>query len=85
MGKAAENEKIKLRANFESNVAVAVLTGGVALPFLALYAHYDTFFGADSGRNAFSSFLLLVGAGFALAAARSLYNSALKELDKIED
>lgn|GEM_PF-5523031 len=39
MGKAADNELIKLRATFLNNLAVGLILAGLLLPLLALYAH----------------------------------------------
>jgi len=37
VGKAAENEQIKLLATFCNNVAVAIFVAGVIVPYFALY------------------------------------------------
>jgi hypothetical protein len=37
MGKAADNERIKLRATFLNNCSVALIVGGAFIPVLSLY------------------------------------------------
>jgi hypothetical protein len=37
MGKAAENESIKLRATFYNNIGVGLLLAGCLIPYLAIY------------------------------------------------
>jgi len=37
MGKAADNERLRLRASFYNNVGVGALVGGVLLPYLAIH------------------------------------------------
>ena len=37
MGKAAENERIKLKATWINNVSVGLFLGGFVIPYLALF------------------------------------------------
>src|SRR5438045_8909465 len=39
MGKAADNEQIKLKATFYNNVAVGLVLAGAIIPYLSLIAH----------------------------------------------
>jgi hypothetical protein len=40
MGKAADNEAIKLRATYFNNLAVGTLLGGFVIPYIALFQRY---------------------------------------------
>jgi hypothetical protein len=41
MGKAADNERIKLRASFRNNLAVAFAVTGLVVPYFASFSHND--------------------------------------------
>jgi len=41
--KAAENEKLKLKATYYNNVAVVVTAAGVLFPLLTVYSHIPEF------------------------------------------
>ena len=42
MGKAAKNERIKLRATFYNNLAVGAAITGLLVPYLAIYPKFFT-------------------------------------------
>jgi hypothetical protein len=39
MGKAADNERIKIQASFYNGCAIAICVAGIALPMLGLFAY----------------------------------------------
>jgi hypothetical protein len=41
MGKAADNERIKLSATLRNNISVGLVIGGVAIPLLAVYSKFN--------------------------------------------
>jgi hypothetical protein len=43
MGRAAENERLKLRATFFNNIAVGIVVAGLVIPYLAIYPQLDDF------------------------------------------
>ena len=77
MGKAAENEKIKLRAALLNNCAVGLTVAGVFLPLLAMISTRIS--------DRWVIVLGLVACLLALWAAGKCHKGALKELDKLED
>jgi hypothetical protein len=82
MGKAAKNEKIKLRAAFYNNIAVALMGAGTLLPILALYSRFP-----DMTPGQMWIFLGSTGLGCLTAFSFSLatHSKAVSILDKIED
>jgi hypothetical protein len=80
MGKAAENERIKLRATFYNNVGAVLFATGCAIPFLKLYEASGLFNAILGGRlsppsnfweSAFAIILaMLLGFGFRHKADR---------------
>jgi hypothetical protein len=97
MGKAGDNERLKLRASLLNNVAAGLILGGVFLPAFTLISKMDevsewVFHVAKkdgtltiSGSEALKSFLTLVAFVLALWAAGHLSRSAEKEIEKIKD
>jgi len=84
MGKAAENEKIKLKAAYANSLSVALVAGGALLPTLALYQRsYE--FAAKPLETAPIWVAVLVASVIALIGGRRWHNHALRMLDKIED
>jgi hypothetical protein len=96
LGKAARNERRKLRATFFNNLAVGVSLGGLFIPYLALFQRLDevAFWLASSINDRMLS-LSLVGiskalytvGSFALAMflARMFLKQAHRTASEIED
>jgi ABC-type Na+ efflux pump permease subunit len=86
MGKAAENEKTKLRANFLNNCAAALCIAGGLLPILAVYVRIPDF---AERQPSFTETLAIICAGLAiiLAVATGLFMHflAIKQLNNLED
>jgi hypothetical protein len=82
MGKAANNESIKLRATFYNNVAVGATITGSIVPFLA-YAR-ELVQTDDEFTSTELAVTLLVIAAAALVAAASRYR-ANSVISKVED
>jgi hypothetical protein len=96
MGKAADNERLKLRASLLNNVAAGLILGGVFLPAFTLISKMDELSEwvfhvtkegtlTISGSEALKSFLTLVAFVLALWAAGYLARGAQKEVEKIKD
>lgn len=83
MGKAAENEKIKLRAALWNNGAVGLVLAGSILPMLAVYPRIPEL--AKKGIDLEAFIPALIASVMAFLAAWYLHSSAIKELDKIQD
>ena len=81
MGKAASNEKIKLKATYFNNVAVGATITGSIVPFLAyareLVQSDDQFTPVELG----ITILLIMVAGLVAAACRLQANSTLSKLE----
>jgi hypothetical protein len=79
MGKATENERVKLSATFFNNVAVAAFAGGAILPLYALQ-HYES---ADTG---YMQLVKLLGTmGIALSLSYFFRNHADRIMEKLQD
>jgi len=80
-GKAAKNEKIKLRATYFNNVAVGATITGAIIPFLAyareLIQSDDQFTPAEFAVTV----LLITAAGLVAAMCRVQANSTLSKLE----
>jgi hypothetical protein len=74
MGKAAENERLKLRATFFNNIAVGAVVGGALLPYLALH---QTVAGMTTPTQLFFRFVLPIILAFAVAIASRLRADSL--------
>jgi hypothetical protein len=89
MGKAAENEKIKFKATFENNAAVACLAGGAFLPLFAVYGHIPEFAipaaNGQWGELYVKVLFTLLPVLAAWWAGWRLHRRAIAMLDKIED
>jgi hypothetical protein len=93
MGKAAENERIKLGATWYNNLSVALTFTGVLIPVLSLYKAENFQLLGDwlSLRSLPTSLqgtqlvLSVVAVCGAFWAAATLHNSALKEVAKLQD
>jgi hypothetical protein len=93
MGKAAENEGIKLRAIWFNNLSVGLLLGGVFLPAFSLFKaeNFSLFHDWREGRfhptvlqwEQLSITLMIIGWTFVLGAA--FRREAKKEIAKIQD
>jgi hypothetical protein len=83
MGKAAENEKLKLRATFANNVSVALVAAGAFLPIITVIARFDEL--VEQGRSKALTVVLLFGAAGCVAflIAWMMHRSALAIADKI--
>jgi hypothetical protein len=86
MGKAADNEALKLSAMFYNNVAVAAIIAGVVIPAVGFYQHHETFisFIEQTPPLEILQFLLpaivgLLAANLARARAHTMAWSALRE------
>jgi hypothetical protein len=81
IGKAATNERIKLRATYYNNVAVGATITGSIVPFLAYAREYFQ----DDNRFTAAEFAvtlsLILAAGMVAAACRFLANSVLFKLE----
>jgi len=51
MGKASENERIKLRATYLNNIAVGLIVGGGFLPLFVLMQHTDSIIAVIEGQH----------------------------------
>jgi hypothetical protein len=81
MGKAANNERIKLRATLFNNISVGLVIGGVAIPILAVYSKIGSL-----PEPQFLSFVLpLSGAVVAFICGALLHWRALAILKDIQD
>jgi hypothetical protein len=100
MGKVAENEKHKMKANFYNNIAASVIITGLVVPYLAFLFKMNELAAALGWKNSgikqsVATFLTLenlVRLGVLIATgilawkiARTLREGVEKELDKITD
>jgi hypothetical protein len=91
MGKTAENEKIKLRANLLNNCAVGLLVAGVILPALGVYTRIPGFLKRTEGQLLPpAEDLWVIGCAVlaffvALWGAGKCHKAALEELNKLQD
>ena len=91
MGKAAKNERLKLRATFCNNVAVGLLVAGGALPYFAVISRAlsTTLEGGWSYRFTPSEWnglmLPAIVAAACIIASSALHSHALKIADQLED
>lgn len=86
MGKTAETEKIKLRATFLNNSAVAIVVGGIILPLLALLHTPEIVMGEPPSTEDIIGIVLgIIALAIAIWVSRMLHKSALGELDKLKD
>ena len=86
MGKTEETEKIKLRATFLNNSAVAIAVGGIILPLLALLRTPEIGMGEFSSIEDIIGIVLgIIALAVAIWVSRMLHKSALRELDKLKD
>jgi len=85
MGKAADNEALKLSAMFYNNVAVGAIIAGVVIPAVGFYQHHETFISFIEQTPPLElQFLLpaivgLLAANLARARAHTMAWSALRE------
>ncbi len=77
-GKAARNERRKIRANFMNGLAVSALAIGYLAPAAGLYAR-----GGDVSNSHWVFFVVLVVVS--MFAANEFHSIALKEAGRIED
>ena len=93
MGKAAENERIKLGATWLNNLSVGLTFTGVLIPVFSLYK-VDNFQLLDdwtSGRShptlaqGLQLFLALAAFCLSFVSAAVLHESAKKEIAKLQD
>jgi hypothetical protein len=95
MGKAADNEAIKLDATYWNNLAVSVAAGGVFVAYLGFFrgilesppaitleTFKDGLFHSPDVRRIAAA---LVTITLALFASRSFYRQALREIAKLQD
>jgi hypothetical protein len=95
MGKAADNEQIKLRATAYNNIAVGLALGGVLLPYLSLILKGDEFlawfWSVMNGASTISATeiekIILVLFAFVLAFWGAVHYRRLakREIEKITD
>jgi hypothetical protein len=93
MGKAAGNERIRLRATWYNNLSVALTFTGVLLPVFSLYKAenfqlLDDWVSRRTLPTSVQSAQLVLSAAavcVALWAAAKLHDHALKEIAKLED
>jgi hypothetical protein len=78
MGKAAENERIKLRATWFNNVSVGLFITGVLVPYLA-------FVQGAVQLSKFGDYAPLLAAAFAFFGSVLFHGQARKELAKLQD
>jgi hypothetical protein len=85
VGKAAKNEKIKLRAIHFNNISVGFMLAGMVIPLLSVFSSEwilsDNLFPEDWRRVAVAVGTILT----ATTAAMILRGHALKILDELED
>ena len=83
MGKAAENEKLKLKAAFYNNVAVGAVIGGVFLPLDNFYRQHETiadFLNQTPWSEIYRYLLPIMLAFCAVGWARGRANDSLQQL-----
>jgi hypothetical protein len=93
MGKAAENEKIKLQSAFLNNCGAGALVGGVLIPLFAIYPKLGEWaVGTNSGTLALSRELMILtilptiaGIAVAIWVGLRLHWIAARLLEKIQD
>jgi hypothetical protein len=100
MGKAADNEKLKLRATYYNNIAVAFLITGFVVPYLAVtykaaefgsevsrqgLGFFEGLMTAFSPRNLLSALLPLTVFAISVYLSATFRRWANEELDKIID
>jgi hypothetical protein len=78
MGKAADNEKIKLRATAFNNVAVGLYLGGALIPLLLAFVQQSPVF---TRQWVFA----LTGAALAILAGIFFHKAGIRELTNIQD
>lgn len=83
MGKAADNERIKIVATACNNTAVGLALGACLLPLIALYPHIETIKISDI--LSVRALSLALGFIVALFAAIFFHRAALSEIAKIQD
>jgi hypothetical protein len=84
MGRAADNEKVKLRAAFYNNLAVAFLATGIIIPAYAVLYTEQRFvtLGEAVAHRMFWPILTTIGTSLCLAFAfRFLANSLLSSIE----
>jgi hypothetical protein len=94
MGKAADNERIKLRATWDNNVSIGLFLGGAIIPYLALGQNpelqqklYDWGHGKYQPTDMDGRKLFVVAAALVIALATSwiFRVTAHREIQKIQD
>jgi hypothetical protein len=84
MGKAANNEKRKLKANLFNNVSAGLFVGGVIVPYLAIIQ--DNLFPRSVSYDEFAKLgWPAIAMAIALIAAKLLHSFAAFHLDDLED
>jgi hypothetical protein len=78
MGKAADNEKAKLRATAFNNVGVGLMLGGGLIPLLVAFVQNAPVFTRQWG-------LAVFGAAAAILAGILFHKAGLRELTNIQD
>jgi hypothetical protein len=91
MGKAADNERVKLNATWNNNVSVGLALAGVIVPYLAFVQNWTPLHGLHGfpamydwlgdQQNHFKALAFVI----AFVGSRFFRNMALKEIAKIQD
>jgi hypothetical protein len=91
MGKAAENERIKLRATFYNNLAIGLILAGFFLPLLSIYSmeSFQPFVDWSKGgpppmRQVGHFLVACIGTGVAVVFARMNHNAAKRIISTVE-
>lgn len=85
MGKAAENEKIKLRAAFYNNMAVGAVVAGALLPLVNFYQKDQTIILFVSHTSWLEIYHYLLPMGLAFCAAGWARSRVKDILEKLQD
>ena len=88
MGKAADNERIRLRATYLNNISVALYVAGGILPLMGYLAkaHQHSNWWLQATATEWNEMLaLIVASGLAVAGAVLFRRSADREIQKILD
>jgi hypothetical protein len=91
MGKAADNEKIKLRATYLNSLAVGLVIASVLIPYLALIPHANEFgqwldsLRAGTATVSEAELYKILATIIALLGAKYYRVLANKEISKIQD
>jgi hypothetical protein len=84
MGKAADNERLKLDAAFYNNLAVGLFVGGAFLPAFGIYQNIP-FADLLSGHPPSKYWGIVIGTIFSFLLAWLFRTVALDKLKKIKD